>query len=91
MENMELSKIVKEQREKIGISQRELARRINVNNKTIHNIETGVIKKTNFLILMKLSNELKINLYTLAITAGYDKKEIKRKIDLMAKILKEFL
>lgn len=91
MENMELSKIVKEQREKIGISQRELARRINVNNKTIHNIENGEIKKPNFLILMKLSNELKINLYTLATTAGYDKKEIKEKIDLIAKILKEFL
>lgn len=91
MENMELSKIVKEQREKIGISQRELARRINVNNKTIYNIENGEIKKPNFLILMKLSNELKLNLYTLVLTAGYDKKEIKIKIDLMAKILKEFL
>jgi len=48
-------------RRKLGISQRELARRISVSNNTIARLESGERKTTNSLILKKISYVLNIN------------------------------
>lgn len=48
-------------RKKLGISQRELARRISVSNNTIARLESGERKTTNSLILKKISYVLNIN------------------------------
>ena len=64
MENT-LAKIIIESREKEKLSQRELARRIDIDNAYISRIEKGEIKKPSIIILMKLSKELKINFINL--------------------------
>ncbi len=76
MINEKLGNFIKEQREKNGISQRELARNINVNNKTIHNIEKGLINKVSFDILIKISQQLDINLKELLKLSNYSEKEM---------------
>lgn len=72
-----LNEIIKENREKKRISQRELARRINVDNAFISRIEKGIIKKPNIVILTKLSKELDINMYDILEKANYNEEEIK--------------
>ena len=76
MINEKLGNFIKEQREKNGISQRELARNINVNNKTIDNIEKGLINKVSFDILIKISQQLDINLKELLKLSNYSEKEM---------------
>ena len=56
-----LSNLIEEKRKKVGISQRELARRINIDNAYISKIEKGEIKKPSINILYKICTELKIN------------------------------
>ncbi len=67
---------VKKEREKLGISQRELAKRIFVDNKTINKIERGITKKIDFETLSKLSKIFNISIYEIGKKANYEKIEI---------------
>ena len=55
MNDKTLASLVKETREKIGISQRELSRRTGIDNNTLAKIEKGERKKPNVLSLRKIS------------------------------------
>jgi transcriptional regulator with XRE-family HTH domain len=71
-----LSDLIKENRSKLGISQRELAKRINVNDSYIAKIESDITKKPSVPVLVDLSKELKINVFELLEKAGYSRNEI---------------
>ena len=77
----ELADIIKEAREKKGISQRELARQIGVGNNTIARLENGERKSTNALTLKKMANVLNLDLRELMTTAGFSKEDIETTID----------
>lgn len=70
-----LSDYIKNQREKLGISQRELARRIDIDNASISYIEKGRIKKPSIDVLVKISKELNLNIFKLIKMAGYEELE----------------
>ena len=76
MNNKTLASVVKEAREKIGISQRELSRITGIDNNTIAKIEKGERKKPNVLSLKKLSSVLNISLENLMELCEYNKEEI---------------
>ena len=79
MEN-KLKNIIKQARETMGISQRELARRINIDNSVISRIEDGTILQPKYDTLLKLSEELnldKIKLFSLVYQDEYDEKLLK--------------
>lgn len=76
MKRNNLAVIVKNAREKINISQRELSRRSGVDNNTISKIEKGVRKKPNVISLIKLSDVLDIDIGKLLKASGYSKNEI---------------
>lgn len=76
MNNKTLSSVVKEAREKVGISQRELSRITGIDNNTIAKIEKGERKKPNVLSLKKLSSVLNISLENLMELCEYNKEEI---------------
>lgn len=73
-----LSEIIKESRNKLGISQRELAKRIGVDNSYIAKIESGITKKPSIAVLMDLANELKLNVFQLCDSAEYSRKELNK-------------
>ena len=72
----ELADIIKEAREKKGISQRELARQIGVGNNTIARLENGERKSTNALTLKKMANVLNLDLRKLMTIAGFSEEDI---------------
>ena len=74
--NPEFSKLYKETREKIGISQRELSRRTGIDNNTLAKIEKGERKKPNVLSLRKISFLLNLDLEELLKLAGYNDQDI---------------
>jgi len=74
--SVKLSELIKSEREKMQYSQRELAKRIKIDNATISRIENGTIKKPNIDILIKLSNELKLDINVLFDLSGYNSQEI---------------
>ena len=76
MEKIELAELIKNAREKLDISQRELSRRTGIDNNTISQIEMGNRKKPNSLYLIKLSQVLNIPLYTLMLSSGYTEEEV---------------
>ncbi len=76
MENKTLASVVKNAREKIGISQRELSRRTGIDNNTIAKIEKGERKKPNVLSLRKISFLLNLDLEELLKLAGYNEQDI---------------
>lgn len=76
MNNKTLASVVKEAREKIDISQRELSRITGIDNNTIAKIEKGERKKPNVLSLKKLSSVLNVSLENLMELCEYSKKEI---------------
>ena len=76
MQNKTLASVVKEAREKIGISQRELSRKTGIDNNTLAKIEKGERKKPNVLSLKKLSVILNLNLKELMSLSGYSLKDI---------------
>lgn len=76
MKNETLSEVIKTAREKKGISQRELARQINVDNSTIAKIEKGKIKQPSEFVLMKIAKYLNLDAKGLLILAGYKEIEI---------------
>ena len=76
MENKTLASVVKNAREKLGISQRELSRRTGIDNNTVAKIEKGERKKPNVLSLRKISFLLNLNLEELLKLAGYNEQDI---------------
>ena len=78
MKNKKIGETIKIAREKKGISQRELARRIGVHNATISLLENGEIYKPSYEIISKLYQELNfdINLWDLLSLANYTSEEI---------------
>ena len=81
MNNKTLASVVKEAREKIGISQRELSRITGIDNNTIAKIEKGERKKPNVLSLKKLSSVLKLSLEDLMELCDYSKEEIEATVN----------
>ena len=77
MEKNNLAEIIKEAREKLKISQRELSRRTGIDNNTISQIEKGERKKPNSLSLIKLSQALDLNLDALMDASGYSFEDIR--------------
>lgn len=71
-----LAEAISTSRKKIGITQRELSRRTNIDNNTIAKIEKGERKKPNVLSLKKLAFALDIDSDKLLKLAGYTKEEI---------------
>lgn len=63
-------------RKKLGISQRELARRISVSNNTIARLESGERKRTNSLTLKKISYVLNIDYIEVLKQAGFTDEDI---------------
>ncbi len=81
MNNKTLASVVKEAREKVGISQRELSRITGIDNNTIAKIEKGERKKPNVLSLKKLSSVLNVSLENLMELCEYSKKEIEATVN----------
>ena len=81
MNNKTLASVVKEAREKIGISQRELSRITGIDNNTIAKIEKGERKKPNVLSLKKLSSVLNLSLADLMEPCDYSKEEIEATVN----------
>ena len=75
MNDKTLASLVKEAREKIGISQRELSRRTGIDNNTLAKIEKGERKKPNVLSLRKLALVLDLSLDELMELANYNRSE----------------
>lgn len=74
--NKSLGEIIKEKREAVGLSQRQVARKLKIDNSGLAKIERGDRKKPSILILKKLSMMLGIDLAFLMKKAGYDETEI---------------
>ncbi len=74
--NTELGELIKKIRMEKSLSQRELARRIDIDNAAISRIEKGLIKKPSSEILFRIYQELGINFVTLLKLAKYSDKEL---------------
>ena len=81
MNNKTLASVVKEARENIDISQRELSRITGIDNNTIAKIEKGERKKPNVLSLKKLSFVLNLSLDMLMELCEYSKEEIESTVN----------
>lgn len=75
--NNEISKIIIENREKLKISRRELAKKIGIDHNYLARIEKGIIKKPSIKILFNISKELKIDFQDLLLKT-YDIFELER-------------
>lgn len=73
--NNKLANIIIEQRKKMELSRRELARRIGVDQAYLSRIEKGEVGKPSIKILMSLSEELNIDFITLLFKT-YEHEEI---------------
>lgn len=71
-----LSEVIKNKRKELGLSQRDLATKIKVDNSYIAKIESGKAKKPNPDIILKLSKEFNMLFIDLLYIAGYSKLEI---------------
>lgn len=72
----ELGKIISESREKVGISQRELARQANMDCAEVSRIEAGKRLKPNVLYLKGIAETLNLSMVDLMKLAGYNDIEI---------------
>lgn len=68
----ELGKYIRESREKLGISQRELARQAHMDCAEVSRIEAGKRQKPNILYLKGIAETLNLSLVELMKLAGYD-------------------
>ena len=68
----ELGKTISEARQKIGISQRELARQANMDCAEVSRIEAGKRIKPNILYLKGIANTLNLSMVDLMKLAGYN-------------------
>ena len=74
----ELGKVIAEAREKVGISQRELSRRANMDCAEVSRIEAGKRQKPNVLYLKGIADTLNLSMVDLMKLAGYKDIEINR-------------
>lgn len=81
----ELGKLVSEIREKLGISQRELARRSNMDCAEVSRIEAGKRLKPNILYLKGIAETLNLSMVDLMKLAGYNDIDINWGKDLSVK------
>lgn len=81
----ELGKTISEAREKLGISQRELARKSNMDCAEVSRIEAGKRLKPNILYLKGIAETLGLSLVKLMKLAGYDDVDINWGKDLSSK------
>ena len=81
----ELGKTISEAREKLGISQRELARKSNMDCAEVSRIEAGKRLKPNVLYLKGIAEILGLSLVKLMKLAGYDDVDINWGNDLLSK------
>lgn len=81
----ELGKLVNETREELGISQRELARRSNMDCAEVSRIEAGKRLKPNILYLKGIAETLNLSMVDLMKLAGYDDIDINWGKDLSVK------
>lgn len=72
-QNTSLGKLIHDTREKIGLSQRELARQANMDYAEISRIESGKRLKPNILYLKGISEVLNLSMVDLMKLAGYNK------------------
>ena len=72
----ELGKVIAEAREKVGISQRELSRRANMDCAEVSRIESGKRLKPNVLYLKGIAETLNLSMVDLMKLAGYNEIEI---------------
>ena len=72
----ELGKVIAEAREKVGISQRELSRRANMDCAEVSRIEAGKRLKPNVLYLKGIAETLNLSMVDLMKLAGYNDIEI---------------
>ena len=68
----ELGKVISEARQKLGISQRELARQSNMDCAEVSRIESGKRLKPNVLYLKGIAETLNLSMVDLMKLAGYD-------------------
>ena len=68
----ELGKVIAEAREKVGISQRELSRRANMDCAEVSRIEAGKRLKPNVLYLKGIADTLNLSMARLMKLAGYN-------------------
>lgn len=76
MSENKLGRIINDARSKLGISQRELARRSGVDIAEISRIESGARKKPNVLSLSKIAHVLSVSNDELMKSCGYSDEEI---------------
>lgn len=81
----ELGRTISEAREKLGISQRELARKSNMDCAEVSRIESGKRLKPNILYLKGIAETLNLSLVKLMQLAGYNDIDINWGIDLSNK------
>lgn len=81
----ELGKTISEAREKLGISQRELSRKANMDCAEVSRIEAGKRLKPNVLYLKRIAETLGLSLVKLMKLAGYDDVDINWGKDLSSK------
>lgn len=79
--NSELSKLIKEERMKKELSQRELARIVGIDNATISRIEKGTIKRPTIEVLSSLSGVLDINFHKLIEMCDYNINDLIKSIN----------
>lgn len=83
MENKKnIGQIIKEAREYLGLSQRELARKANIDNGEVSRIEAGKRLKPNVIVLKNLADVLDLSVVELMKVSGYSDLDINYGIDL---------
>ena len=75
-EDMNIGLKIKEAREELGLSQRELARKAQVDNAEISRIEAGKRQKPNVLVLKNIAEVLDLSVVELMKLSGYDDTDI---------------
>lgn len=76
MSKITLGELIKNAREKKGMSQRELSRQSGIDNNTIAKLEKGERKKPNVFALKKIAYILDIDLKYILSAAGYEDEDI---------------
>ena len=73
---IEIGIIIKEAREEMGLSQRELAKKAQIDNAEISRIESGKRQKPNIIVLKNIAEILDLSLVKLMKLSGYNETDI---------------